>query len=212
MREIVDTVLEAIYRAGLVQVEVSARHVHLSQADVEKLFEHGELTPRRELSQPGQFLAEERVTIIGPKGIKKNVAVLGPVRKETQVELSKTDCAELGVKAHVRESGDVEGSGSIILEGAKESIEIAQGCIVAKNHIHMTPESAARLGLSDKQAVSVRLLTDRQVIFPEVLIRVSGSFRDRMHIDFDEANAGGVEGFTLGQIVFDKPEDVSEGA
>lgn len=204
MNEIVDNVLEAIERAGLIQVEVSAKHVHLSQKDLERLFgPRATLTHKRELSQPGQFLSEERVTIAGPKGRKGNVAVLGPVREDTQVELSKTDCAELGIKAPVRESGDIQGSGAISLKGASGSIDIDKGCIVAKNHIHMTPDLAAKLGLEDKQYVSVELLSGRSIIFQNVLIRVSSSFRDRMHIDYDEANAGGVEGLTLGQIIFE---------
>lgn len=205
MDTIVDNVLEAIERAGLVQVEVSAKHVHLSQKDLERLFGRGaSLTPKRELSQPGQFLAEERVTITGPKGEKKNVAILGPVREDTQVELSKTDCAELGVKAPLRESGDIKDSGAICLKGPEGSIDIDRGCIVAKNHIHMTPDLAAKLDLKDKQYVSVELLSERSIIFQNVLIRVSQNFRDRMHIDFDEANAGGVRGFAMGQIIFEK--------
>lgn len=202
MNEIVDAVLEAIFRAGLIQVEVSARHIHLSQTVLEKLFgQEAVLKPKRMLSQPGQFLAEERLTLIGPGGIKENVAILGPVRKETQIELSRTDCVELGINAPVRESGDVKGSGSIILEGPKRSIELKQGCIVAKNHIHLRPESAAGLGLTNGQSVWVKLLTDRPLLFPDVRIRVSSSSGDRMHIDFDEANAGGVKGFTMGQII-----------
>lgn len=205
MEHIVKAALDAITGAGLVQVEVSARHVHLSQADLEALFGSGaSLTPKRELSQPGQFLAEERVTIVGPKGKKERTAVLGPVRPETQVELSRTDCSELGVKAPLRESGDIEGSASLILEGPKGTITISRGAIVAKNHIHMTPKTADRLGLADKQTVSVRLLTDRPILFQDTLIRVSADFRDRMHVDFDESNAGGIEGFTLGQIIFGK--------
>jgi len=205
MNEIVDNVIEAIERAGLVQVEVSARHVHLNQKDLERLFGSGAaLTPKRELSQPGQFLAEERVAIAGAKGRKENVAVLGPVREYTQVELSKTDCAELGIKAPVRESGDVQGSAAITMEGARGSIDIAQGCIVAKNHIHMTPDLAAKLGLVDKQYVSVESLSERPLTFQNVLIRVSPDFRNRMHIDFDEANACGVKDFTMAQIIFEK--------
>jgi len=201
MNDIINIVLEAIQKAGLIQVEVSARHVHLSQPDLEKLFGLGAaLTPKRKLSQPGQYLAEERIAIIGLKGCKKNVAVLGPLRKETQIEVSRTDCAELGVKAPVRESGDVGGSGAIALESAKGRIELRQGLIVAKTHIHLTPESAGKLGLADRQSVGVKLLTNRQLIFPDVLVRI-GDFNDRMHIDFDEANAGGVTGFTMGQII-----------
>jgi len=200
---VINDVIEAIERSGLVQVEVSARHVHLCKKDLEKLFGPGAaLSPKRELSQPGQFLSEERVTIVGTTGKKENVAILGPLREYTQVELSKTDCAELGIKAPVRESGDIQGAAAITLKGTRGSVGIEQGCMVAKNHIHMTPDSAVKLGLKDKQYVSVELLSERPLIFRKVLIRVSDNFRNRMHIDFDEANAGCVKGFVLGQIIF----------
>lgn len=205
MEQIVDLVLDAMTRSGLVQVEVSARHVHLSQEDLERLFGPGAaLTPRRDLSQPGQFLSEERVTIIGPKGKKERTAILGPVRKATQVELSKTDCAELGVIAPIRESGDLAESAALTLQGPVGSITIPQGVIVAKNHIHMTPETAKKLDLADRQSVRVKVLTDRPIRFEDVLIRVSPDFRDRMHLDYDEANAANVTGFTLGQILLPK--------
>lgn len=204
MDEIVDAVLASIKDAGLVQVEVSARHVHLSQADTERLFGKGAtLTPKRDLSQPGQFLSEERVTVVGPKGEKARTAVLGPVRKDSQVELSRTDCAELGIKAPLRESGDIEDSGAVTLVGPNGTIELGQGAIVAQNHIHVTPETAQRLKLKDKQSVKVEVFTSRPIIFQNVIIRVSENFRDRMHIDFDEANAAAVEGFTLGKIITD---------
>ena len=189
---IVDAVLDALLKSGVVIVEVSARHVHLSQTDLEKLFGAGaSLTPKRELSQPGQYLSEERVTIIGPKGRKERTAVLGPVRPNTQIELSKTDCAALGVAAPVRESGKTQGSAGITLEGA----------IIAHNHVHLTPEDARAIGVADGQHVSVEVLTERPVIFSDVIIRVSEKFRSRMHIDVDEANAALVEGFTLGRII-----------
>lgn len=202
MDELVKTVLEATLQAGLVQVEVSARHVHLCRQDVETLFGPGaSLTPKRDLSQPGQYLAEERVTIVGPKGKKERTAVLGPARGETQVELSKSDCVELGIPAPLRESGDVAGSGAVTLEGPAGSITILQGGIIARNHIHMTPETAESLALRDRDQVSVKVLTDRPVTFAHVLIRVSPNFRNRMHVDFDEANAANVQGFTLGKIL-----------
>jgi len=202
MNKIVDNVIEAIERAGLVQVEVSARHVHLNQNDLEKLFGPGAaLTPKRELSQPGQFLSEERLTVVGKRGRKENVAILGPVREHTQVELSKTDCAELGIRAPVRESGVIQDSAAVTLIGTNGSLDIDQGGIVAKTHIHMTKALAAKLGLFDKQYATVVLLSERPLVFCDVLIRVSDNYRNRMHIDFDEANAGGVNGFTLGQIV-----------
>lgn len=199
---IVDAVLDALLRSGVVIVEVSARHVHLSQGDLEKLFGPGaSLTPKRELSQPGQYLSEERVTIVGPKGRKERTAVLGPVRPNTQIELSKTDCAALGIDAPVRESGKTAGSGAVTLEGPRGSITLSEGAIIAHNHVHLTPADAAAMGVLDGQHVSVEVLTERPVIFSDVIIRVSDKFHSRMHIDVDEANAALVEGFTLGRII-----------
>lgn len=202
MEQIIQAVLDAIPRAGLVEVEVSARHVHLTREHLEILFGKGaELTPKRPLSQPGQFLSEERVTLIGPKDRKERTAILEPIRPATQVERSKSDCVELGVKAPVRESGDVAGSGSISIEGPCGSIKIAEGAIIAHNHVHLTPEVARIMGVTDKQRVSVEVFTDRPVTFRDVIIRVSEKFSCRMHIDFDEANAALVSGFTLGKII-----------
>lgn len=202
MEEIVSAVMNAIHNAGMVEIEVSARHVHLTQADVEVLFGPGaELKPARPLSQPGQFLSEQRVTLVGPKGRKERTAVLGPVRKATQVELSKSDCVELGVKAPVRESGDVKGSGAISIVGPCGTLDIQEGVIIARNHIHVSASDSIKLGLKDKQKVSVEVLSERPVIFKDVVVRVSDQFRCKMHIDFDEANAALVSGFTLGQII-----------
>lgn len=202
MEQLIGAVLDAIPRAGLVEVEVSARHVHLTQRDLEILFGSGAtLTPKRPLSQPGQFLSEERVTIIGSKGRKERTAILGPVRPATQVELSRSDCVELGVTAPVRESGDVKGSGSITIEGPRGAVTIPEGVIIAHNHVHLTPEIAEAMGVRDKQRVSVEVFSDRPITFRDVIIRVSEKFSCRMHIDFDEANAALVSGFTLGRIV-----------
>lgn len=202
MEQLIQAVLDAIPRAGLVEVEVSARHVHLTTSDLETLFGPGaKLTPKRPLSQPGQFLSEERVTIIGPKGRKERTAVLGPVRPATQIELSKSDCVELGVKAPVRESGDVKGSGSITIEGPCGQITVQEGAIIAQTHVHLTPDVARVVGVHDKQKVAVEVFTDRPVTFRDVVIRVSDRFSCRMHIDFDEANASLVSGFTLGKII-----------
>ena len=178
-----------------VLVETSARHVHLSKEEMAKLFGEGaQLTPKRELSQPGQFLSNERVSIIGTRSRMDNVAVLGPERKATQVELSLTDARTLGVEAPIRESGDVAGSGKITIEGPAGSIEIAEGVIAAKRHIHLTPEDAEKYGLSDKQIVKVALDGPRALVFDEVVCRVSEKFATAMHIDVDEANAvGGVK-------------------
>lgn len=160
-----------------------------------------ELTPKRELSQPGQYLSEERVNVIGPKGRKDNVAILGPVRPATQIELSKSDCIAFGMQAPVRESGDVIGSGHMVIEGPKGSVTLKEGVIIAASHIHTPPEVAAELGLVDKQKVMVEVLSDRPLIFKDVIIRISDKFRYRMHVDVDEANAANIQGFTLGRII-----------
>lgn len=202
MEQIVSAVMNAIHNAGLVEIEVSARHVHLTQEAVEVLFGTGaELISARPLSQPGQYLSEQRVTLIGPKGKKERTAVLGPVRNATQVELSKSDCVELGVKAPVRESGDVKGSGSITIVGPCGTLEIQEGVIIAHNHIHVSSADSIKLGLKDKQKVSVEVLSERPVVFKDVIVRVSDQFRCKMHIDFDEANAAMISGFTLGKII-----------
>lgn len=202
MEELMKKVLDTITRAGLVEVEVSARHVHLTDKDVERLFGKGQvLHEKRPLSPKGQFLCEERVTLIGSKGKKERVAVLGPVRKATQVELSVSDCVALGVKAPLRESGDVQGSAPLTLEGPAGSISITEGTIVAHNHIHVPEDVAQMLQLKDKEHVSVKILSERPVTFDDVIIRVSPAFNFKMHIDFDEANAASVRGFTLGKII-----------
>lgn len=192
-------VSHALVSEGLVQIEVSARHVHLTAQAADVLF-GCTLTESRPLSQPGQFLSEQRVILVGPKSRLERVAVLGPERPSCQVEISRSDAVALGVKAPVRESGDVARSGSITLVGPCGQLTLSEGVIVAMRHIHVTPDVAEPLCLQDKQLVQVRALTERSVTFNDVLIRVSPSFRFRMHIDFDEANAALVEGFTLGKI------------
>ncbi len=195
-------VMNAIHLAGFVEIEVSAKHVHLSPEHVKVLFgENGKLTPVRDLSQPGQYLSTERVTLVGPKSRMERVAVLGPERKRTQVELSKSDCIALGVEAPVRESGDIDGSGAIRIDGPCGSVDIKEGVIVAHNHIHVTAEDSELLKLYDKTRVAVEVFSDRPVIFEDVIIRVSKEFSCKMHIDFDEANAAAVKGFTLGRII-----------
>lgn len=200
--KVIQSVLEAIPRAGLVEVEVSARHVHLTDEHIEVLFGKGaKLTPKRPLSQPGQYLSEERVTLIGPKGKKERTAVLGPARPDTQIELSKSDCVDLGVKAPVRMSGDVKGSAPITIVGPCGTLEVSEGAIIAKEHVHLTPDVAQIMGVVDQQHVDVEVFTDRPVIFRDVIVRVSKASSCRMHIDFDEANAALVSGFTLGKII-----------
>ncbi len=200
--KVVEAVVDEIRTAGLVQIEVSARHVHLDKESVEALFGVGhKLTPKRELSQPGQYLEEERVDVIGPKGSFKNVAVLGPERKHVQVEVSFSDAFALGINPPIRQSGDTKGSASVTLVGPAGEITIDEGAIVALRHVHMTPEDAERLGLVDNQIVSVEALTDRKLVFEDTVIRVSPKFRTRMHVDVDEAGAAHIAGFALGKII-----------
>ena len=200
--KVVEAVVDEIRTAGLVQIEVSARHVHLDKESVAILFGEGHtLTPKRELSQPGQYLEEERVDVIGPKGSFKNVAVLGPERKHVQVEVSFSDAFALGINPPIRQSGDTKGSASVTLVGPAGEITIDEGAIVALRHVHMTPEDAERLGLVDNQIVSVEALTDRKLVFEDTVIRVSPKFRTRMHVDVDEAGAAHIAGFALGKII-----------
>lgn len=199
---VVEAVVDEIRTAGLVQIEVSARHVHLDKESVAALFGEGHtLTHKRELSQPGQYLEEERVDIVGPKGSFKNVAVLGPERKHVQVEVSFSDAFALGINPPIRQSGDTKGSASVKLVGPKGEITIDEGAIVALRHVHMTPEDADKLGLVDNQVVSVEALTDRKLVFEDTVIRVSPNFRTRMHVDVDEAGAAHIAGFALGKII-----------
>lgn len=174
-------------------VEASGKHVHLSQEHVELLFGKGyELKQVRELSQPGQYLCEEKVMIIGPKGVLNKVSVLGPARKETQVEVSLNDAVSIGIKAPVRMSGDVNGSAGAVIATPNAAIALEEGVIVAKRHIHITPEDAKKFGVEDKEVVQVKVGCDqRELIFDNVVVRVSASFSTAMHIDYDEANACG---------------------
>ena len=185
---------------GPIPVELSARHVHLSEKDAIALF-GGPLTFVRELSQPGQFLAKERVRLIGPKGVMDNVAVLGPARSSSQVELSKTDARVLGIDAPVRQSGDVAGSPGLVLASEHGIVGLEEGSIVASRHIHMTHADAARLGVKDNDMVSVRLASERPVVLEDVLVRVSDKFSLAMHIDADEGNASGWKKGVDGVIV-----------
>ena len=184
-------------------VETSARHVHLSAADIETLFGAGyTLTHKKDLSQPGQYACEERVTLVGPKKPIANVIILGPARNATQVELSFTDARTLGVSAPVRESGDVAGSAACKLVGPAGEVELTEGVIVAKRHIHMTPADAEKFGVADKEVVSVKLDSNgRSTVFGDVVVRVNPSFALAMHIDTDEANAACAFGEFYGEIV-----------
>ena len=185
-----------------VLVETSARHVHLSREHIDILFGEGyELTNIKDLSQPGQFACQERVTVVGPKKSIERVSILGPARKASQVEVSFTDARTLGVTAPVRESGDIAGSAPCKLVGPCGEVEISEGVIIAKRHIHFTPEEAAEAGVSDKEIVKVQLDTARPLIFDGVVVRVSASYAPAMHIDTDESNAAGAAGVVYGKIV-----------
>ena len=194
------SLVEAVQKAAFVELEASGRHVHVTAQQAEILFGHG-LTPKRPLSQPGQFLCNERVTVIGPKGEFQNVAVLGPERKEAQVEISLTDGKSLGITPPVRPSGDVAGSPGVILQGDCGRVVLEQGVIAAQRHIHMTPEDASRMGVRDKQIVKLQVFTARPVIFEQVQVRVSPNFETFVHLDYDEANACGFRPGDLGRIL-----------
>ena len=183
-----------------IPIEVSAHHVHLSQTDVEKLFGRGhQLTPEHELSQPGQFASAEKVNLIGPKGKISNVRVLGPTRKETQVEIAMTEQFKVGIQPPIRESGDLANTPGIVLEGPQGTSAIERGVICAQRHIHMSPEDAMRFRLRDKYVVRVRIQGERELIFGDVVVRVNPNYRLAMHIDTDEGNAAsiktGMQGF-----------------
>ncbi len=172
-------------------VETSARHVHVSKETLETLFGKGfELTVKKELSQPGQYASEQRVTVVGPKKELANVSILGPCRNADQVELSASDARSIGIAAPVRESGDIAGSGACKLVGPCGEVELKEGVIVAKRHIHVTPEDAEKLNVKDKEIVKVACGGEgRKLVFDDVVIRVSEKFATAMHIDTDESNA-----------------------
>ena len=181
--------IKEIFVMANVMIETSARHVHLSREHVEILFGAGyQLTNKKDLSQPGQFACEEKVTVVGEKGSLK-ASILGPERPASQVELSLTDARTIGVKAPIRESGDVAGSGACKLVGPAGEVTLAEGVIAAKRHIHLTPEAAAEAGVADKQIVRVKTNGLRPLIFDDVVVRVSPKFAPAMHIDTDESNA-----------------------
>ena len=184
-------------------VETSARHVHVSREDLDILFGEGyELTIKKELSQPGQYVTNERVAVVGPKSQFPAVSILGPVRPATQVEISASDARSIGVQAVVRESGDIAGTPGCKIVGPKGEIEIENGVIVAKRHIHMTTADAAEFGLTDKQVVSVKVDSpERSLVFGDVVVRVNDSFALAMHIDTDESNAALCAPGTMGEIL-----------
>ena len=187
-----------------VLVETSARHVHLTAEQVEILFGKGAtLTKKKDLSQPGQYACEQRVTVVGPRNQIANVSILGPERSAGQVEVSMTDARTLGIAAPVRESGDIAGTPGCKLVGPCGEVTLDEGVIVAKRHIHMTPEDAERIGVTDRQVVSVKVDTpERSLVFGDVVVRVSPSFALAMHIDTDESNAANAScGEVYGEII-----------
>lgn len=200
MNENMERLVEAVVGKLFIPLEASGRHVHVTKAQAQTLFGHG-LTPERPLSQPGQYLAKERLTVKGPKGEFHNVAVLGPERKEAQVEVSLTDGRTLGLMPPVRPSGSVAGSPGAELIGPLGRVRLSQGVIAAQRHIHMTPGDAANFHVTDKQVVSLKTFTDRPTVFEDVLIRVSPDFSTYAHLDYDEANACGFAKGDLGRIL-----------
>ncbi len=202
MEEITNRVLEEIKKRLFIIAEASGRHVHLSRSDTEKLFGNGyKLTPVKNLSQPGQFACKERVSIITEKGRIDGVAVLGPERKETQVEISLTDARMLGLKVPVRQSGDTKNSPGIKIAANGREIEIKEGVIAAQRHIHITPEDAKKMNVCDNENVKVKIFGSRPLIFDDTVVRVSPDFATAIHLDYDEANACGLSGTSWGMVV-----------
>lgn len=199
-RDTIEMLAEAVLGSVFVPLEASGRHVHITREQAMTLFGHP-LTEKRPLSQPGQFLSNERVTVIGPKGEFRNVAVLGPERKAGQVEISLTDGRTLGIEAPVRMSGDVQGTPGAVLVGPCGRVELKQGVIAAQRHIHLTPQDAVRFGVRDKQVVKLQTYTDRPAVFEAVAVRVSPDFAAAVHLDYDEANACGFRSGDLGRIL-----------
>lgn len=195
-----DGVVEKVLSNIFVPLEASGRHVHVTAQQAQLLFGHA-LTQKRPLSQPGQFLANERVTVLGPKGRFENVAVLGPERKEAQVEISLTDGRVLGIDPPVRLSGHTESTPGATLLGEKGQVILERGVIAAQRHIHMTPKDAEKFGVADKQVVHLQTYTDRPVTFGDTVVRVSPDFATFVHLDYDEANACGFRNGDLGRIV-----------
>ena len=196
----IEKLVDAVIRTAFIPLEASGRHVHVTREQALKLFGH-DLTEKRPLSQPGQYLCNERVAVVGPKGEFQNVAVLGPARKEAQVEISLTDGRTLGVTPPVRLSGDVRNTPGIRLVGPQGQVELESGVIAAKRHIHMSPEDAKNFGVIDGQEVSLKTYTGRQLIFENVPVRVRPDFATYAHLDYDEANACGMKDGDLGRIL-----------
>ena len=196
----IEKLVDAVIRTAFIPLEASGRHVHVTKEQALKLFGH-DLTEKRPLSQPGQYLCNERVTVEGPKGKFQNVAVLGPARKEAQVEISLTDGRTLGITPPVRLSGDVKNTPGVRLVGPNGQVELENGVIAAKRHIHMSPQDAKNFGVTDGQEVSLKTYTSRQLVFEKVPVRVRPDFASFAHLDNDEANACGMKDGDLGRIL-----------
>jgi len=202
VREVVTRLSGTSSQKATIPLAISARHCHLSTRDIEALFGLGyELTVRSELSQPGQFAANETVMIAGPKGSIPDVRILGPARHMTQVEVSKTDSFKLGIKVPIRISGDIAGSAPITIIGPKGSIHKKEGCIIARAHIHMTPEDARAFNVTDGEWVQIIADGERPVSYDKVMIRIAEKYKLEMHIDTDEANAGMIYGGKQGRLL-----------
>lgn len=204
MNEIVEEVVKRIQQQqqNTFEVEASGRHVHLSRQEIDALFGPGyQLTKVKDLSQPGQFVCKERITVAGPKGLFQNVVILGPERSESQVEVSMTDTRILGINAPVRESDKTEGTPGVTLMNGSAVVTLSHGLIVAKRHIHMTPEDALKNKVSNSQIVQVKVEGTRPLIFDDVVVRISPRFATYMHIDYDEANACGLTKGARGYIL-----------
>lgn len=191
---------QAVLGRLFVEIEASGRHVHVTKEQAQILFGQ-ELTPERPLSQPGQFLSRQRVTVIGPKGTFENVAVLGPERKEAQVEVSLTDARALGIDVPIRQSGEVAGTPGAVLVGPRGRVALDHGVIAAQRHIHLTPEDGEKFGVKDNQVVKLQAFTRRPVIFEDVVVRIRPDFAAAVHLDYDEANACGFQKGDLGRIL-----------
>lgn len=210
MSEQVEKIVDLVYKKiaaklkslGYIEIEASGRHVHLSRQVVDELFGKAYvLTHIKPLSQPGQFVCAERVTLIGPKGQLSNVVVLGPEREQSQIEVSKTDAKILGVDAPIKESGKIQGTPAIKISANGNTVHLNQGLLIAQRHIHMSRTDAECLALKDGDRVDVAVSSDRPVIFKDVKLRVSDQYDTAMHIDYDEANACNLTGKTFGLII-----------
>lgn len=195
-------ILDVQLNKNLVPVSISARHIHLQQEHVDLLFGKGyKLTKYKDISQPGQYSCNEKVTLKGPRGMIENVRVLYPIREQTQVEVAASDARRLGIAPPVRKSGDLKGSAPITIIGPKSSVMLKEGCIIADRHIHMTPEDAKNFGVQNGQKVSVKVAGPKGGIMDQVTIRVKETYALDMHIDVDDANAFGIQGNELLKII-----------